>query len=78
MLLGVSCPAVARCPSQKQIYYYIIINIAIFATARNRVPPTYGDVENQNYPFYEVVKIWNELHHCVPPVKMVKKHTYNV
>jgi hypothetical protein len=31
-------------------------------------------VDNQNYPFCEVVKIRNGPHHCVPLVEMVKKH----
>jgi hypothetical protein len=30
-------------------------------------------VDNQKFPFYEVVNMYNRLHHCVPLVKMVKK-----
>jgi hypothetical protein len=30
-------------------------------------------VDNQNFLFYEVVKIWNGLHHCISLIEMVKK-----
>jgi hypothetical protein len=30
-------------------------------------------VDTQKYLFYEVVKMWNRLHYCVPLVETVKK-----
>jgi hypothetical protein len=33
-------------------------------------------VDNQKCLFYEVVKMCNGLHHCVPLVEMVKKNIY--
>jgi hypothetical protein len=29
---------------------------------------------NQNCSFYEVVKMWNGLLHCVPLIETAKKH----
>jgi hypothetical protein len=30
-------------------------------------------IDNQKYPFCEIVKMCNDLHHCVPLVEVVKK-----
>jgi hypothetical protein len=30
-------------------------------------------IDNQKYPFCEVAKMCNRLHHCVPLIEMVKK-----
>jgi len=41
-------------------------------------PKTGGYVDNQNCPFSKVVKIRNRPHHCVPLVKIIKKHIWKV
>jgi hypothetical protein len=47
----------------------------LFFTSQNALMPS---VDNQNCPFYEVVKMWNGPHHHIPLIEMVKKHIWNV
>jgi hypothetical protein len=35
-------------------------------------------VDNKKCPFFEVIKMCNGLHHCVPLIEVVKKHIWNV
>jgi hypothetical protein len=35
-------------------------------------------VDNENWPFCNVVKKYNGLHHCIPLVLMVKKYIWNI